>query len=475
MSKGYEERYLITLLSAVMNQKAPPEPMRQLSWEKMFRLADYHHIAHVVYYGIMGLPGNIPQNVRQRFFDKYLEAVYRPERLREGEKQVRALMEIKGINCFILNYHDIVRCYPIEEMCCCESIEIGAAKKQERSIRETLQSVDFEERQTEERGHLYYRIPGIRVLYYDQSMFFSKLMRKYYRNLLKALPNRKGFRYVREMSADDKYLFLMCRLTDCYARGDISLNQIVDFWVFYKKNAQSFSWPYIYEKLEKFKIAEFAERLEYLTLRWFGPGAGIENVEVYDAMESYILTKGTEGREVSSQFLPLVKTVADCYDRDRKAENLRKIIRWLFPDEEYMETIYPVLETKEFLLPAFWVMRLGRYGVRYIYKGIEENVVQKAVKAWKKAVRKVTGAQQKAVGKFLVKRIRNWKAFQEEESVREELRKELFNEEAPEEEIYKEESQKERFQGEESHKEELHKEELQKENSSEEERAEIPK
>jgi hypothetical protein len=57
-------------------------------------------------------------------------------------------------------------------MCCCESIEIGAAKKQERSIKETLKSVDFEERQTEERGHLYYRIPGIRVLHYDQSMFF---------------------------------------------------------------------------------------------------------------------------------------------------------------------------------------------------------------------------------------------------------------------------------------------------------------
>ena len=462
MSKGYEERYLITLLSAVMNQKTPPEPMRQLSWEKMFRLADYHHIAHVVYYGIMGLPVNIPQNVRQRFFDKYLEAVYRPERLREVEKQVRALMEIKGINCFILNYHDNVRCYPIEEMCCCDSIEIGAAKKQERSIKETLKSVDFEERHTEGRGHLYYRIPGIRVLHYDQSMFFSKPMRKYYRNLLKALPNRKGFRYVREMPPDDKYLFLMCRLTDCYARGDISLNQIVDFWVFYKKNAQLFSWPYIYERLEKFKIAEFAERLEYLTLRWFGPGAGIENVEIYDAMESYILTKGTEGREISSQLLPLVKTVADCYARDRKTENLRKIIRWLFPDEEYMETIYPILETKEFLLPVFWGMRLGRYGVRF--------VIQKAAETWKKTVQKAEAAKQKAVGRFLVKRIRNWKAFQEEESVREELRKELFKEEASEEDIYKEELQKEESQKEESQKEKSH-----KENPIEEETAKIPK
>lgn len=454
MSKGYEERYLITLLAAVMNQKVPPEPMRQLSWEKMFRLADYHRIAHVIYYGIMGLSGNIPQNVRQRFFDRYLEAVYRPERLRDGEKQVRALMEIKGINCFILNYHDVVSCYPIEEMCCCDSIEIGAVKKQERLIRETLLRMDFEERNTEERGHLYYRIPGMRVLYYDQSMFFSKHMRKYYRNLLRTLPFRKGFQYVRDMSPDDKYLFLMCRLTDFYARGDISLNQIVDFWMFYKKNAQSFSWPYIYGELEKFKIAEFAERLEYLTLRWFGSGAGIENVEVYDAMESYILTKGAEGREICSQFLPLIKTVADCYDRNRKAENLRKTIKWLFPDEEYMETLYPILETKEFLLPVYWIVRLGRYAGSTVYNAIEEKVIQRPVAIWNKAVQKiretwekavwkVTGVQQKTTERLLKKEAVIRGAFREEERTEEELQREAAEREVAERELPEEKENKE--------------------------------
>lgn len=68
MSKGYEERYLMTLLSAVMNQKESPAPLRNLNWEKMFRLADYHRVAHVVYYGIMGLNEEIPQSIRQRFF-----------------------------------------------------------------------------------------------------------------------------------------------------------------------------------------------------------------------------------------------------------------------------------------------------------------------------------------------------------------------------------------------------------------------
>lgn len=391
MSKGYEERYLLTLLSAVLNQKTPPEPLRQLSWEKMFRLADYHHVAHAVYYGIMGLEDDIPRAVRQRFYEKYLEAVLRVERLKKGEKEVRILLERGGYPCFLLKYSELTECYPIEEMCCRESIEIGMDRKSVEFFERSLRHMDFEKRRAEEeRLHLYYRIPGTRVLFYDHRLFFSRPMRRYYRNLMNSLPLQKGCRFIRELTLDDQYLFSMCRLTDCYARGEISLNQIMDFWVFYRKYAGQLSWPYIYEKLKKLKIADFAERLENLILRWFGTGAGTENMELYEAMESYILSKGTEGREVSSQLLPLIKTVADCYARDRKMEDFRKRLKWLFPDRRYMETLYPILERAQYLLPLFWIVRLIRYLIRFtegqikkklpILKKLSERLEKKRIK-----------------------------------------------------------------------------------------------
>ncbi|HCD42565.1 MAG TPA: hypothetical protein DEQ64_02270 [Lachnoclostridium sp.] len=373
MSKGYEERYLMTLLSSVINQKESPEPLRYLNWDKMFRIADYHRVAHVVYYGIMGLDVEIPQSIRQRFFGKYLESVHRVERLRSAERQVQTLLERNGINCFFLNYSDFVKCYPIEEMCCREFIEIGTEKKYAQVIRTLLWDADFEERYTEIRGELYYRVPGNKVLCFNQTMFFSRSMQKFYINLVRSLPNKKGQNHIKEMNASETYLFLMCRLTDSYARGDISLSQIMDFWAFYKTQGEFFLWPYIYERLKELKIEEFAERLEYLILRWFGTGTGIENVEIYDNMESYIFSKGTEGREVSEQFLPLIKTVADCYSRDRKKEELGRLVAWLFPDREYMETIYPALEKAGALLPVFWLIRLERYFRRMVGSRMEEK------------------------------------------------------------------------------------------------------
>jgi hypothetical protein len=373
MSKGYEERYLMTLLSSVINQKESPEPLRYLNWDKMFRIADYHRVAHVVYYGIMGLDVEIPQSIRQRFFGKYLESVHRVERLRSAERQVQTLLERNGINCFFLNYSDFVKCYPIEEMCCREFIEIGTEKKYAQVIRTLLWDADFEERYTEIRGELYYRVPGNKVLCFNQTMFFSRSMQKFYINLVRSLPNKKGQNHIKEMNASEMYLFLMCRLTDSYARGDISLSQIMDFWAFYKTQGEFFLWPYIYERLKELKIEEFAERLEYLILRWFGTGTGIENVEIYDNMESYIFSKGTEGREVSEQFLPLIKTVADCYSRDRKKEELGRLVAWLFPDREYMETIYPALEKAGALLPVFWLIRLERYFRRMVGSRMEEK------------------------------------------------------------------------------------------------------
>ena len=379
MIKGYEERYLLTLLSAVMNQKASPEPIRSLDWEKMFRLADYHGVAHAVHYGILGLDQEIPQSVRQQFFDKYLESVYRVGRLQKSEKQLIALLEREKINCFYLSYSDIVKNYPIEEMCCRESIEIGSSRKSARMIWEILERVDFEERKTEEVGKLYYRIPGIRVLNFDYTLFFSGIMRNFFKSLLKIFPLQNGNRCVRELPLDDRYLFLLCRLTDSYARGNISLSQIMDFWIFYKTYSEGFNWPYIYGRLKKLKISDFAERLEHLILRWFGTGATIENVEIYEAMESYILSKGTEGREISSNLLPLIKTVADCYERNRRLEDFRKIVSWLFPDRRYMETLYPLLG-KIRILSFFWMLRLWRYLGRLFMNYLRGKVLPKVDK-----------------------------------------------------------------------------------------------
>lgn len=379
MTKGYEERYLITILSSVMNQKATPEPMRRLNWEKMFRLADFHNVAHIVHYGILGVDEIIPQSVRNRFFEKYLEAVHRANRLRKVEKQLKALLEKEKVNCFFIDYSEKVKSYPIEEMCCQEYIEIGSNKKGTEIIANILRIRDFVERPLEEEGSLYYRIPGIKVFFYNYNIFLSRSMRKFYKKLFRSIPCKEGFKYVKEMDPNDQYLFYICRLTDCYAKGEISMNQIIDFWFFYKRYAEEFSWKYIYERLKKLKIEAFAEKLEYLVLRWFGAGAGAEFAEVYDAMESYILSKGEEGREISSQFLPLIKTVADCYARNRRAEQFQKLLEWIFPDKEYMETIYPELEKAGALLPLFWIIRLMRYGVRLCYHRFWERYFLKPI------------------------------------------------------------------------------------------------
>jgi hypothetical protein len=396
MIKGYEERYLLILLSAVMNQKPSPEPIRSLDWEKMYRLADYHGVAHAVHYSILGLDQEIPQAVRQQFFDKYLESVYRVGRLKKSEMQLVALMEREKINCFYLSYTDIVKNYPIEEMCCRESIEIGSSRRNAHMLWDILKKVDFEERRTDDAGKLYYRIPGIKVLNFDYTLFFNVSMRRFFKSLLRLSPLQNGNRYIRELPLDDRYLFLLCRMTDSYARGNISLSQILDFWIFYKTYGENFNWPYIYGKLKKLKIADFAERLEHLILRWFGTGAVIENVEIYEAMESYILSKGTDGREISSKLLPLIKTVADCYARNRRLEEMRKTAAWLFPDRRYMEMIYPLLGKVRILLPLFWILRLWRYLGIFCTKPLRNKVFPKLRSLYQRASKKLPFINRKA-------------------------------------------------------------------------------
>lgn len=385
MSRGYEERYLITLLSAVINQKPAPEPLRQLSWEKVFRLSDYHHVAHLTYYGIMGLMEDIPQAVRQKFFDKYLEAVFRAGRLQTGEEQLEELLERKRVSCMILNDSRLVGCYPIPEMCCRDSIEIAIGKGEMRAVEWLMEGWDFEKRRTlgGEKSS-YYRVPGIRVRFLERNTFFSQPMRNYYKYLLYRQPIKGSFAHVRELELEEYYIYLMCGVADNYATNEIEIAQMIDLWEFFHKYEEELSWQYIYTRLRKLKIFEFTRRAEGLLFRWFGDEPSKEDIEIYDAMEAYILTKGSEGREISSKFLPLVKRVADCYDRNRKAENFHKLMQWMFPDRRYMESIYPRLGKFLIFLPLCWILRLSRSVIRPLKIKLIDKPIERVKGIWYK-------------------------------------------------------------------------------------------
>lgn len=396
----YEERYLLALVAAMINQTKSPQPARRIDWNTVFRLADYHQVANVAYYGLLGIDG-IQQNWQARFYKRYLEYVNHINPLEQAELLVKEMMELYEVPAVVLAGAYGRDLYPVREMSCVERIDVLAQPGARQKLRKALEELDFEWRPGgDSESSLYYRVPGVSLCIREELSFTGKEMKRYFENCLEALPLLGDYGYVRTLTPNVGYIYLICRLTERYAAGEIEIRDLMDLWLYTKKNKEKLDFDLIARETEKLLPPVFFSHITTLADIWFGKGQmPPDELDTYEAMESYILTKGEDGQEVSRRMLPLIKKVADNYQRNRKKERFMKQLRWLFPDFEYMVELYPMLEDAEILLPACWLYRLLRMAFQYMFHCIKAFTAL-AGGILKEQIQKLSGQAKQIRGKI---------------------------------------------------------------------------
>lgn len=67
-----DRRYLLLLVSAVMNQKKVPAMSGSLMpWRTIYRLADINQVANLCWLGILGLSSEIDKEIKGLFYESY--------------------------------------------------------------------------------------------------------------------------------------------------------------------------------------------------------------------------------------------------------------------------------------------------------------------------------------------------------------------------------------------------------------------
>ena len=59
----FEGRSLVGIVSSIIRQDDLKVSFSRLDWERMFRLADYHKVASIVYLGILGYREALPEKL----------------------------------------------------------------------------------------------------------------------------------------------------------------------------------------------------------------------------------------------------------------------------------------------------------------------------------------------------------------------------------------------------------------------------
>lgn len=361
------------LLSSVINEKKVVVPRKQLNWREVLKLAEFHHIISPVYYGTLGMEKGLSGAETEQFYDKYHREILLGEGYRNALEVILWQMHRNGIPGVLLRGVELRSMYPQWELGYTSALEILVAGRNLEELHEIMLSMDYEqEANRQDEGSVYFRRPGIRVIFYNDIRVGNEVLHKHLLSIAKKYYFMRKKTGIMSWDASARFLYQVGRLLDAYMTGNLRIRDIMDYYYLTQDPEIEAEQRQNEEILRKAGLTEFVKQLRGLTFLWFGKGQDEEQTETFQ-LEEYIFSKGMESRRLNSRIIPYEKIRVDFYQRDREEEWVKKQQEWMFPPREYMIQFFPILRKVPCLLWVCWGIR----GIRVFRKFMASYISEK--------------------------------------------------------------------------------------------------
>ena len=390
----YEGRFLVNTVGGIMRQDDLREMYGRVNWEKMFREADYHKIANIIYLASLGNGDKIPERWRERFFERYQKALRFGDVYREAQQEILMMMEMMNLPCFVISSCAVRELYPVPEMSACGLLKLLVDEKSYVLAKGYMVDLGYEtdysykgygEHMKNSAGfdmEIYYKLP-LRTRLYDKNM---KLM-------LETAPFWGRYKYVRGFSLENQFVYMLASAAYAYVTDALLIRNVLDLYVFHRMWKEKMNIESIEKRMEGFRVDELGKKILQIAYMWFGSKGekasdGLpEDIKVYDILENRILSRGVLNNETDQQALKLERLVQREINREqfrekraaftekwrKRRKNIGRMLRWVFPEYKYMCVIYPILEDFSILLPICWIWR----GIRQLKGLLISNLFKK--------------------------------------------------------------------------------------------------
>ena len=111
----FEGRLMVNMISTILHKGALQVRYGRMNWERMFRTADYHRVANIIYLGLLGNGGAVPERWMSRFYERYQEALIAGGNFESAEQEILALLDMEKVSCAVLSSATIRGLYELPE------------------------------------------------------------------------------------------------------------------------------------------------------------------------------------------------------------------------------------------------------------------------------------------------------------------------------------------------------------------------
>lgn len=381
----FEGRSLVGLVSSVIRQDDGRISFNRLDWERMYRLADYHKVANTAYLGLLGYRESLPDKWRDRFFQRYQESLLFGENCDEQFKEVLTWLDMRGISCTVLVSEAMRGFYKVAETADNSPVQIYLDEDKYYLAKGYLIDLGYETDTTyKDFGERMKKVNGLVIILYYRLPFKTS---RYSKNMVKILESaqiKDPYDNVWMLPVASELLYRMAGAAYRYVTDELTLREMIELCLCHRQWRDEVDEDDLWKKLEEFKVDGLAERLLEIAYMWFGEKSDPyllkrhEDMSVYDGLEARILTRGLVKTDNDEQAAKLQVLLDKELEREKKEEGrsiqrekvgnyfveLRKKLKWMFPDFHYMSSIYPVVGKLPFLLPVYWMLR----GMRLLWR-----------------------------------------------------------------------------------------------------------
>lgn len=385
----FEGRFLVSMISTIIQKGALHVRYGRMDWERLFRTADYHRVANIIYLGLLGNGGLVSERWMSRFFERYQECLNNGDNCETGEREVLTLLDMEQIPCIILSSSTVRGLYELPETADLSPLRLYLGPDMYVRVKGYLVDLGYETTQTYlDYGERMHRLSGLNVDIYRKLPFKTRYYEKGMRNLTLRARVRNGGKTVRILSAEDRLVYRMASMAYQYVTDELLIRDMLDLFLYHRAWRSHLDGEYVTKKLQDFRVDVLAYKLLRLSYMWFGQKEDkeyiqsegpLEDVVSFDILENRIFSRGGEDgkeKETDPQALGLNRLLQKDEDRElrklrhqsfrRKVAERKKAIsrffQWVFPDYKYMSALYPNLEKAPLLLPLYWIFR----GIRLI-------------------------------------------------------------------------------------------------------------
>lgn len=343
---------LMALLLAAVDGKPWAGASTCKDWERLYRLAHFHHVAGAAWFGVEASGISLPESIARPWREERDLGVVREIRFdveREGlydalEHEEIAYMPLKGIVMKTF--------YPQVGMRWMSDHDILYHPEDQQRLIGVMTALGYTTKSLSGTHDVFQKPPIFNFEMHRALLPETNAYAFYFNGIWeRALPDATGWGFT--MTQEDFYLYHLLHFHKHLTGGGSGVRGLLDLYLLRKQS--EIHWPLIDKALEELNLLGWhTDLLSLLDALMSGQNLGEDETDLF----IYILRSGTYGTR-ANRIENSLRAMDAALPHSRK--NKGSYIRCrLFPNPDFMVVWWPLLEDYPFLLPLGYGWRLVR-------------------------------------------------------------------------------------------------------------------